>query len=91
MEKRMKKTSETQASKKAELIRAKVARFDKGFRRQYPLLVDYIDGHKPVEACAANYYREKIRSHLQLIEQLNGEVAKLESCTPGPEKSPSAM
>ena len=63
--------------RKAKNLWAKVARFEEGFRRQYPLLVDYVNGTRPVEDCKTSYYRDKIRGHLRLMKQLKGEAEKL--------------
>ncbi|WP_054695950.1 hypothetical protein [Desulfosarcina cetonica] len=48
----------TTAQRAAQLL-AKATRFDNGFRRQYPLLVDYIDGRRPLNDCSTTFYRKK--------------------------------
>ncbi|MDL2330240.1 hypothetical protein LJC71_10965 [Desulfosarcina sp. OttesenSCG-928-A07] len=73
----MKQLSSTQNAIKS--LRDKAARFDSGFRRQYPLLVQYIDGIAPIEHCSTQFYREKIQSHLQLIHQIHSEADRLEA------------
>ncbi|MDL2275530.1 hypothetical protein LJC22_05350 [Desulfosarcina sp. OttesenSCG-928-G10] len=77
----MKHVSDPHTEKKIKSIRAKAARFDTGFRRQYPLLVKYIDGTAPLEHCSARFYREKVQKHMQLIDQMHQEADRLEALT----------
>lgn len=68
-------------AQQAKRLRAKVARFHSGFKRQYPLLVDFVEGLRPLEDCSMDYYREKVRAHLELMEQLTREATRLELST----------
>ena len=70
--------SNVEALKKAEILRAKIKRYEHGFRIKYPLLLDYINGEKPVEECAAGYFRDKINAHKRIIKELTKEAARLE-------------
>lgn len=89
----MKLVSDAHTEKKIKSIRAKADRFDMGFRRQYPLLVKYVDGIQPIENCSSTYYQEKVRKHLQLIEQMHRQADRLEALSwrkkpPSPGGSP---
>lgn len=75
----MQPLSDVSTHKAATSIRAKAARFDMGFRRQYPLLVKYIDGTAPLEHCSAPFYREKVQRHIQLINRMHREADRLEA------------
>jgi hypothetical protein len=74
----MHSTPDTKTAQKAKRLRDEVARFHSGFKRQYPLLVDFVDGLRPLEDCSMSYYREKVREHLELMSRLNSEAARLE-------------
>ena len=74
----MHSTPDTQAAQTAKRLRDKVARFHSGFKRQYPLLIDFVDGLRPLEDCSMGYYREKVRAHLELVSQMTREAARLE-------------
>lgn len=69
---------EGKSVQKAERLRAKVARLNSGFKRQFPLLSDFVDGLRPLEDCSMAYFRERVRAHLKLMKQLNGEASRLE-------------
>ena len=64
---------------KAKRLRDKVARFNSGFKLQYPLLADFVDGTRPLEDCSTSFYRKKIRDHLDLMKQLTIEATRLET------------
>lgn len=70
--------ADVKAVQKAKRLRDEAARFNSGFKRQYPLLVEFVDGRRPLEDCTMRYYREKVRAHLELMRQLAGEATRLE-------------
>lgn len=63
----------------AETLRARLARFEKGFKRKFPLLVDFVTGDRPIEECRTPYFREQIRAHMRIRSTLMRQAHILEA------------
>ncbi len=63
----------------AETIRARIARFEKGFKCKFPLLVDFITGARPIEECGTPYFREQIQTHMRIRSELIRQARVMEA------------
>ena len=67
-----------EAINKANILRAKINRLTRAFRRNHPNLVCYVGGERPVKECASGYYRDKLNAHLKILEDLDKEANRLQ-------------
>jgi len=67
-----------EAFKKANILRAKLTRYERAFARNYPHLISYVTGARHLDECASGYYRDKIKAHIRTMAAIEKEANRLE-------------